>query len=187
MSLHRSLTQLAHELLAERLQPGDIAIDATAGNGHDTLFLAHRVGQTGEVHAYDIQAEALQATRRRLDEAGCAGRVQLHPASHSRLLHTLPADYRGRVAAVVFNLGYLPGGDRHTTTQSDSTLAALEQALALLRPGGVLSILAYRGHPGGREEARAVADWCDRQADLEHQVHESPGPVLHFCIRHQQT
>ena len=187
MSSHRSLTQLAHELLAEHLQPGDIAIDATAGNGHDTLFLARRVGPTGEVHAYDIQAEALQETRRRVQEAGCDAWVRLHPGSHAQLLPTLQADCRGRVAAVVFNLGYLPGGDRHTTTQNDSTLAALEQALALLRPGGALSVLAYRGHPGGRDEARAVADWCDRQADLEHQVHESPGPVLHFCIHRRQA
>jgi len=187
MNRHRPLTQLAHELLAERLQPGDIAIDATAGNGHDTLFLAERVGPTGAVHAYDVQTEALQATRRRVDEAGCGGWVQLHPDNHARLMQPLPADCRGRVAAVIFNLGYLPGSDRRTTTQNDSTLAALEQALALLRPGGVLSILAYRGHPGGREEARAVAGWCDRQTDLEHQTHESPGPVLHFCTRRLQT
>jgi hypothetical protein len=85
------------------------------------------------------------------------------------------------VAAITFNLGYLPGGNQMTTTRSDSTLTALRQSLELLRPGGVLSILAYRGHPGGREEALAVAHWCAGQADLDHRIYESPGPVLHFC------
>ena len=183
MSSHRPLTRLAHELLAPCIRPGEIAIDATAGNGHDTLFLAQQVGPGGTVHAFDIQEEALAATRERLIRAGCASRVVLHHTGHEHLLGALPGELRGRVAAITFNLGYLPGSDHQTITHSENTLAALRQALALLRPGGVLSVLAYRGHQGGQEEAEAVARWCGEQGGLNHQIHESPGPVLHFCTR----
>lgn len=183
MTRQRPLTQLAHQLIAPHVRADDITIDATAGNGHDSLFLAQQVGPCGQVHAYDIQQQALQATRQRLEGAGCGIQLHLHPDSHAHLLQTLPSDYRGRVAAITFNLGYLPGGDHATTTRIDSTLSALEQSLVLLRPGGVLSVLAYRGHPGGQEEADAVADWCGSRSGLVHEIHESPGPVLHWCIR----
>jgi len=173
----------AHELLARHLQPGDIAVDATAGNGHDTIFLSRQVGAGGIVHAYDIQEKALENTRQRLTEAVCTHPVHLHLQSHEHLLDTLPKHYRGRIAAVTFNLGYLPGSDHHTTTRSESTLEALQQSLVLLRPHGALSILAYRGHPGGQDEAVRVAEWCASQSRLLHQTHESAGPVLHFCIR----
>jgi len=181
MNVHRPLTRLAHELLTPYLSTGDIAVDATAGNGHDTLFLAQQVGPTGRVHAFDIQSSALDSTRERLRQAACETPLRLHPVSHAEMLHQLPTDLRGRVAAITFNLGYLPGADRQTVTHSESTLAALRQSLLLLRPGGALSVLAYRGHPGGREEALAVGDWCEQEVTLDHQAHESPGPILHFC------
>ena len=145
---HRPLTRLAHELLRAQLCPGDIAIDATAGNGHDTLFLAQAVGPCGRVHGFDIQPAAILATRARLAAAGAAAPAELHLAGHEQMARLLPA-LCGKVAAVTFNLGYLPGADHATTTGTNSTLEALEQALTLLRSGGALSVLAYRGHPGG--------------------------------------
>lgn len=177
------LTRLAHELLRQHLRPGDIAIDATAGNGHDTLFLAQQVGSQGSVHAYDIQVQALQTTRDRLKHAACGARVHLHETSHEHLLETLPDDYPGQISAITFNLGYLPGSDHRITTRSESTMAALQQSLKLLRRGGVLSILAYRGHPGGQEEADRIDQWCESQSGLAHETHDSPGPILHFCVR----
>ena len=176
------LTRLAHRRLAEVLAPGDAAIDATAGNGHDTLFLAQAVGAAGEVHAFDVQAAALAASATRLDAAGVRERVTLHHAGHETMLARLPA-LRGRVAAITFNLGYLPGGDHALTTLPATTLAALEQALALLRPGGLLSVLAYRGHPGGQEEAEAVAAWLAERPELALETIPSPGPVLHLACR----
>lgn len=187
MTTHRPLTRQAHELLAEYLSPGEIAMDATAGNGHDTLFLAHQVGPGGTVHAFDIQAQALAQTRDRLRVAACDTPVFYHHCSHAEMLSALPASARGQVSAVTFNLGYLPGADHNTTTRTDSTLAALNQSLTLLRPDGVLSVLAYRGHPGGREEAEAVAAWCARQDALAHAVYDSPGPVLHLCRRAREA
>jgi len=155
------LTERVHDRLGPLLTPGAPALDATAGGGHDTLFLA-RALHPGPVHALDIQAAALEQTRARLDAAGVGENVILHQASHEDLDGVLPGTLRGRLAAALFNLGYLPGNSTGPTTEPAITLAALEAAMAWLAPGGVLSVVAYRGHPGGREEARAVEAWFAR-------------------------
>ncbi len=154
-----SLVQQAHQLLRETLQPGDIAIDATVGNGHDTLFLAQQVGERGKVYGFDIQQQALDSAWQRLAQAGVAQWVSLYHAGHETMGFTLPESANGRVKAVMFNLGYLPGGDKGRTTGASTTLAALQVAVMLLAPGGVISLLAYTGHPGGREEAELVKGW----------------------------
>ncbi len=155
-----SLVQQAHQLLAELLQPGDIAIDATVGNGHDTLFLATRVGVSGKVYGFDIQQQALDSTWQRLEQAGEGGQVSLYHAGHETMGFVLPEAIAGKVKAVMFNLGYLPGGDKRRTTGASTTLGALQAALSLLAPGGVISLLAYTGHPGGREEAELLKAWA---------------------------
>jgi 16S rRNA C1402 N4-methylase RsmH len=156
----RPLVQMAQELLAGRLGEGDIAIDATVGNGHDTVFLATQVGDTGRVYGFDIQQLALDSTWQRLDEAGLSSRVCLYHAGHETMALHLPEALRARVRVVMFNLGYLPGGDKRRTTTLATSLSALQQALAFLAPDGVLSVMAYTGHPGGREEAEAIKDWA---------------------------
>lgn len=186
MNPQRPLTRLVHELLATTLQPGDLAVDATAGNGHDTLYLAQRVSPGGRVYAFDVQHRALDATAGKLYAAGLRDSVSLCRTGHQNLLQRVPGDWRGRVAAITFNLGYLPGGDKEITTGAASTREALEQALQLLKSGGVLSVLAYRGHPGGAQEADTVQRWLEEHAaQLECQVHASPGPVLYYCTRHR--
>lgn len=177
------LTRLAHDLLARVLQPGDRAIDATAGNGHDTLFLAQRVTPGGEVFAFDVQTRALDATALRLEEEGLRESAYLCHTGHQNMQQRIPQSWNGQVTAITFNLGYLPGSDKRTTTQAESTVAALQQSLQLLRTGGVLSILAYRGHEGGQIEADAVESWLnEHQQELQWQRHESAGPVLHHCV-----
>ena len=151
------LTGLAHQKLAEVLRPGDFAADMTAGNGHDTLFLANAVGGTGRVFAFDVQAAALEATRARLEKHGAIDRVELKLACHSTLHAALPSEARGRLGAVMANLGYLPGGEEEIVTTADGTLKMLRAAADNLRPGGVLSVIAYPGHPGGEIESAAVA------------------------------
>jgi 16S rRNA C1402 N4-methylase RsmH len=156
--------QRAQAYIAEALTPGALAVDATVGRGGDTLFLAERVGPRGVVLGLDIQAAALQETGSRLKGAGLAGRVRLCRVGHAHLQRAAPEHWQGRVAAVMFNLGYLPGGDRQRTTRPATTQAALDAARAMLAPGGRLSVLAYRGHAGGSEEARAVAAWAEAQS-----------------------
>lgn len=155
------LTEEVHRRLGERLAPGAAVLDATAGCGHDTLFLARAV-HPGPVHAMDIQPAALERTRARLAAAGVGENVTLHRASHAEPAAVLPADLQGRLAVVMFNLGYLPGSSAGPTTGPETTLAALEAATAWLAPGGWLSVVAYRGHPGGAAEAAAVGEWFDR-------------------------
>lgn len=155
-----SLVHQAHAVLSSLLTTGDIAIDATVGNGHDTLFLAEQVGATGKVYGFDIQETALDTAHRRLEEAGLAARVSLYHAGHEAMAVVLPQGVAGRVKGVMFNLGYLPGGEKQRITAVSTTLAALEQARSLLGPGGAISVLAYTGHPGGRDEAEAVKGWA---------------------------
>ncbi|SMF74637.1 Predicted S-adenosylmethionine-dependent methyltransferase involved in cell envelope biogenesis [Paenibacillus uliginis N3/975] len=159
-----SVLSYAHKLATERLQPGGIAIDATAGTGADTLFLAKTTGPRGRVFAFDIQEEALTLTRQRFtkEPAEQLAEVSLHLASHSLMKSSIPAEYHGKVSVIMFNLGYLPAdrSDKQIITLPESTLSALESSLEMLAPGGVVTVVLYPGHEGGRQEAAAVEDWA---------------------------
>jgi len=149
-------TALAQGLMREVIRTGDLVIDATAGNGHDTLFLAECVGAGGRVLAFDVQAAAIAAARARVTAAGLAERVEFFQESHALMdTHAAP----GTVAAVMFNLGYLPGEDHRLMTQATTTLQGLDCAAALLKAGGGLAVVCYPGHPGGEEESAAVEQW----------------------------
>jgi predicted methyltransferase len=156
----RNLTDRAQQLVAAVLAEGGLAVDATAGNGHDTLFLATAVGDTGRVISIDCQESAILETENRLMMASLRHRVDLRLARHEDWDSLLPPDWRCRIQAVMFNLGYLPGGDKRITTHPESTQAALQAAAAWLAPGGMISVLVYRGHDGGLDESRAVHGWA---------------------------
>lgn len=164
----------SQQLLAEILKPGDTAIDLTAGKGRDTLFLCRTVGPEGRVVGFDIQPRALEITAQRLRAAGAAvalyppGRWVRNPPAGVHLIrddHARLSRYvKLSVGAVIANLGYLPGGDQGVITRPDSTLAALQQALSLVRVGGRLAVVTYPGHPGGEAEEAAVGEYL-RQLD----------------------
>lgn len=156
--LLRGPVPLVHLLLRQFVRPGDNVVDATCGNGKDTLLLAELVGETGQVWAFDIQPAALDRTRQRLLEKGLAQRVTLFGHGHEDLANHVPSSVR----AVVFNLGWLPGSDRSVVTKPDTTLPALHAALAQLAPGGLLLITCYPGHAGGDDETDAVLAWSQR-------------------------
>ena len=174
-----SVLGFAKRLVGERVRAGDGCVDATVGNGVDTLFLAERVGAGGAMFGFDIQAAALEQAMAKLEKAGCAARiwrggaeagaeavrgaagtVQLLLASHELMAKYVPQEWHGRLAAVMFNLGYLPGGDHRIITKPDSTVRALEAAFSLLRPGGIITVVIYTGHDGGTEEELAVRRWA---------------------------
>lgn len=140
---------------------GPILVDCTAGNGHDTVFLAEAGGPSCRVWAFDIQEEALTRARERVAAAGVAERVSFLRAGHEAMAEVLPADLRGRITAAVFNLGFLPGSDKRRTTLAASTLQALETLKTWLAPQGLLSVHSYAGHPGGAEERAAVRRWFE--------------------------
>lgn len=155
-----SLVEEAHNLIKDRLHPGDIAIDATAGNGHDTLFLVEQVMPTGRVYGFDIQQAALDSTRSRCKSLSHPECLTLIHASHALMAEKTPGQHHGKISAIMFNLGYLPGGDKHIITRTDSTLQALNSASRLLATEGLITILAYPGHAGGNQETDQVRDWC---------------------------
>jgi hypothetical protein len=152
-----SLTRLAHEAITPALREGGKAVDATVGNGHDLAFLAAGVGAAGKVWGFDVQEQALTEARHRLPRE-LASRVTLLHAGHEQL----GAHVDGPLDAVMFNLGYLPGGDHAVTTSAGTTIVALEAATSRLRSGGRMTVLAYTGHPGGDAESTAVEAWCKR-------------------------
>lgn len=183
----RSARYLSHDVLREAVQAGDTVIDATMGNGHDTLFLCQLVGETGKVIAYDVQPQAVESTKRRLAEAGVDQWATLHCRGHEHM------DEVGteNVAAVVFNLGWLPGGDKSVTTLWETTKIALEKALALLKKQGVLVLCAYPGHKEGDRERSEVmkflASLPPQQYNVLHQrfLNAGPGAPENFIIQKQ--
>lgn len=185
------LTETVHRILSVALKPGDIAIDATAGNGHDTLFLANAVGPMGLVYAFDVQLPAIETTRRRVQSAGWEN-VRLIQADHADLVTNIPTEYRGQIAAVVFNLGYLPGSDKRFVTQTNTTTRAITQGLQRLKPQGVMTILAYTGHPGGLDEALAVErllqTLSSKEFGVDYHIPKSPNaPRLSVVTRREKS
>lgn len=151
MTIQRVLP-FTKSLLEQAVNSGDVVIDGTAGNGHDTHFLAGLTGANGKVFAFDIQEEAINATRQRVQEFD---HVELIHDSHAKI-----NDYVSQpIAAAIFNLGYLPKGDHSIITKAKSTLIALEQCLQLLKVKGVLLVVVYSGHEGGSEERDAVMEF----------------------------
>jgi|GEM_PF-310049 len=151
----------AHAVLRQVVQAGDLVVDATAGNGHDTVFLSRLVGLSGHVLAFDIQPEAIAMSRERLIQAGYKDRVTLLRQGHETIGECIEEwlERYGEIGAAVFNLGFLPGSDKTCVTRPETTLRACEALLGCLAPNGVISLHLYTGHEGGAEEAEAVLDW----------------------------
>lgn len=151
-SLFASPVEVSHSYISRVLRKGDQAVDATTGNGHDTIFLAELVGSQGKVYAFDVQSQAVERTDLLLKEAGLRDRVELYQVGHEKMESYVYC----RVRAVMFNLGYLPGGTHTLVTRPETTIIALKTALGLLLPFGIVTLVVYRGHKGGTEEAEEV-------------------------------
>lgn len=166
-----SILQYAKELLHPALPEDGYAADFTMGNGHDTLFFSQAVPK-GKVWAFDIQPAALEATRKLLEENGVGENVQLILDSHSNLDRYIDT----QLDAAMFNLGYLPWADKSVTTKRETTLEAVEKALARIKVGGVLVIVIYPGHEEGWLEGEAL------QARLSQLDHKKWDVLLHRLI-----
>lgn len=176
----------SRQLLKEVLQAGDIAVDATMGNGHDTLLLAELVGVTGFVYAFDVQAQAIENTKKRLLDTPWEQRVQLIYDGHEHLNYYLPTDTP--IKAAIFNLGYLPKSDKSVITLPDTTKKALDELLQRLVPTGRILIVAYYGHEGGEVELQTVRQYCEALPQeaynvLNYQfINQKNQPPILFCI-----
>lgn len=147
-----------HSILKNHIQDGDLVVDATLGNGHDFLFLMKQVGSSGEVLGFDIQEKAIESTQTKVNQHRNPSDYQLIHDSHANLSSYISPE---TVSAIVFNLGYLPRADKSIITKAPSTLAAIESGLEVLKPGGLMTIMIYWGHPGGQEERLAVEGYLE--------------------------
>ncbi|WP_339162071.1 class I SAM-dependent methyltransferase [Siminovitchia sp. FSL W7-1587] len=134
------------------VRPGGFVVDATVGNGHDTLFLAQLIGDTGRVFGYDIQEEAIANTKKQLQERELLERVTLFQTGHENISATIPEEIHGSLSGAMFNLGYLPGGNKSIVTRAETTIMAVKQLLNMMAPGGIIVLVVYHGHKEGEKE-----------------------------------
>jgi len=178
----RSARFLAADVQRAVIRPGDTVVDATLGNGHDTAFLAGLVGESGHVIGFDVQADAVASAAARLRELGLADRCTLHHLGHQHMAQVV----EGPVRMVVFNLGWLPGGDKSVTTHWETTRTAVTAALDLLEKGGVCTICAYPGHAAGDEEREGLGAFLSalrpQQFNVLHQRFLNAGPGAPECF-----
>ena len=149
------LLQLQKQFILNHLGEGDVAVDFTMGNGHDTAFLSKTVGKSGHVYAFDVQEMALASTAENLEREGCEHNYTLILDSH----HNVKKYVQAPIKAGMFNLGYLPGSDKKVTTMRETTMPAIEAAVELLDHGGVLLVAVYPGHAEGDAEGKMVLDY----------------------------
>jgi hypothetical protein len=182
------LTAAATSWIEAALFDGALAVDATVGNGYDTLFLAHRVGPKGTVLGFDVQKAALAGARELLKFVGSLDRVSFIHDSHSLLANYLPAD--AAIQGAMFNLGYLPRGNRQIFTRPDTTIMALRGVLTNLAARGRITILVYRGHEEGVLEYVEVRKFLEQLSDDEWIVEEfastSDSPIAPRLFRIQK-
>ena len=184
MNSRVSLTTKAHDIIQKYLDVGDYAIDATIGNGHDTLFLSKQVGIDGKVFGFDIQQQALDSTLSKLESGHMINNTQLFLVSHSNMEKHIPTQYHRKIKVIMFNLGYLPGSDKSIISHADSTLLALNQSIGLLAPSGIITITAYPGHQGGDDETSQIKQWCNHLStkrytiQIIHSSDKKTAPIL---------
>jgi predicted methyltransferase len=150
-----AILPFTRSILEQVIQEGDTVVDATMGNGLDTLFLASRVGPTGTVFAYDVQEEALIRTRRRLEQEGCLEQARLLLKGHETIAEELD-QLTSPISAAMFNLGYRPGGDKEIVTEPTTTIQALHALRRSLKRNGIITLVIYSGHDEGKVEKDAI-------------------------------
>lgn len=180
VAMYDNAVSYVHDVLSRALGMGSVAIDATVGNGWDTAFMAELVGSSGVVYGFDIQQLALDVTRTRTSNLNAD--VRLFRTGHEEMLTCIDTAHLGKVNAITFNLGYLPGGDEHITTVAETTRRGLDQARAALAPDGVLTVVCYR-HAEGETELAMVRDFLSTwpqqrytvvEVDFVNQVNKPP-------------
>lgn len=185
----RSARFWAREMIEGAMFEGARAIDATMGNGHDTQWLCELAGESGHVYAFDVQKDAVQRTQERLSEAGMMDRASLFCQGHQHMASFV----REPVDAIVFNLGWLPGAEHGVTTQMDTTLRAVDAALALLKEDGLMTVCIYPGHDEGMRELQALMNWAQEldekryDALLKTYLNQSNHPPRMLAIRKKKT
>jgi tRNA1(Val) A37 N6-methylase TrmN6 len=180
---------MAQRFIKPKLLTASLVVDATAGNGKDTLFLADSTPNTTVVWAFDIQAQALTKTNELLTKHKLAEKVHLVLDSHAHMHQYI----KQPVDAAMFNLGYLPGGDHEVSTSSETTIQAVSQTLQLLRPEGLITIVAYPGYEHGRVELQDILHYFTSLSQKEFTVacwsivnQKNSPPILYLIEKNEE-
>ena len=155
-TLKNSLKQ-SHQYIKTCVKEGDTVVDATCGNGNDTVFLAQLVGERGKVFSFDIQDRAIENTTKKLKDLKLEDRVLLIKDGHQNI----DAYVNENIKAVMFNLGYLPGGNQNITTKADTTISAIRKAMELLVAGGIIALVIYYGKYNDSDEKEKVLSFLE--------------------------
>ncbi|HHY13999.1 MAG TPA: methyltransferase domain-containing protein [Thermoanaerobacterales bacterium] len=147
--------EISKDILKTVVREGDIVVDCTAGNGYDTVFLAKLIGEKGKVYTFDIQEKAIKNTERKLSETDLLDKVVLIHDGHENIL----SHVKENIKCAMFNLGYLPGGDHNITTSPKNVIKAIKGCLKLLSPKGIITIVCYTGHTGGKNELKELINY----------------------------
>lgn len=166
-----SALDIIKRAISENVREGDICIDATAGRGNDTLFMASLVGDSGHVTAFDIQPEAVESTMALLEGAGLSHRADVRLQSHAEMDSLFE---EGTVSCITFNFGWLPKGDHTISTKKESSLEAIEKGLRLLKKDGIMTLIIYYGRDTGFEEKDAILDYLPTIDSGKYTVLEMP-------------
>lgn len=179
------VTFISNILWNQFFQEGSIVVDATLGNGWDTLSLCEIVGEKGKVYAFDIQEEAFESSKKKLEDHGYLNRVTFIKESHEFINLFVKEEVDG----VIFNLGYLPGQSHELATNLSSTLKAIKMSLDLLKKDGIITIAVYLGHPQGKEEEMAVNEFLKNLDSKDYRVvkldniNQQNSPPVLFCLQ----
>jgi tRNA A58 N-methylase Trm61 len=179
MKLQRILP-FTKQLLEKAVTNGAVVVDATLGNGHDTLFLAGLVGENGRVYGFDVQEDAIHSSSERLKQNGFEDRVTIFHAGHEQLSQLIPVEHHGKVTAAIFNLGYLPGSDKTIVTKPETTIAAIQQLLEIMLPEGIIILVIYHGHAEGAVERDALLTYCQ-------EIDQKKAHVLQYRFINQEN
>lgn len=182
MLLNNSL-YISHKYIKEVVRPGDTVVDATCGNGHDTLFLSELVGINGKVYSFDIQKQAIENGKARLSELGKYTNTEFILDGHENM-----KKYVSSATAAMFNFGYLPSGDHSIGTKAETSIAAIKSALDIIKTGGIVMLVIYYGGDSGFDEKNALCDFIKtidfkQFSVLKHEYVNQPNcPPIAVCI-----
>ncbi len=166
-----SALDIIQKVIREHVQEGDLCIDATAGRGNDTAFLSELVGESGHVIAFDIQEDAVNSTKKLLEEKGLASRAEVLLESHSEMARFAQP---GTVSCITFNFGWLPKGDHNIFTKKETSIPAIEAGLELLKEDGIMTLILYYGKETGFEEHDALLEFLPTIDSSKYTVVEMP-------------
>lgn len=180
----RNATELGKHILNQKLENGMVVVDATVGNGYDTLNLAKLIGDKGKVYGFDIQKKAINITKNRLIENHLLNRVELINDSHE----TINQYIKEKIDLAIFNLGYLPGGDHSIITRPASTIESIKSILNILKDNGLIVVVSYYGHEEGLEEKNQVERFLSHLDQKYfttlklHFINQINNPPIVYCV-----